>query len=699
MAQEAPVNGVSTTLASPGITSTSQTTAPLTSATGFTNAQYHCLITDGTHYELVEATGLSGTTLTIVRAVEPWNGAATAYTFAAGATITVIISVASVLGVIASQMPWTLCPAPTGVAATDTANITAAITAVASTGGVVQLRSGTYAVTSAGRTDAGVTYNTGPATWSDTHCVSGDVGSYVLGLGINGRAPQILTVTAGVSFTTDIPPQGTVSAASMLIVLLAFVLPEGVTVQGMGAATLTGGAGWGSSQIETTKILDSGTGITCLIRGAAVNQSAKFGLKDMAIWGSSNSTMMGLFVSNNSWFLKCDNVDFCYHGICGAALDDNMNSDDFRDCLFLGNGKVGATGYTGGVLTSYFQNISSAAVCFYNCFFDQNYGWGIAAGSGVGAYGVTLYDCQFNVTHASAATGSGASAWLASGSGWGDSQIVGGWSESAALYDLVTNNTVTVIGFHLYSPTAYAWQINNGPCNAIGCWFANHTTASITGTGGWNISWVGCNVGDPYFYSGGPSTQLQYQGVGSSAGMFCDKAITGSGGGVAPGNFTGTTANAIWQGSGAPSTSGGAVADVWWRTDTPTTPLQQLYIKTASAVWTPAVLGPLASVIESELTTTNATAVATYTPSVAMNVNVNIYFRVVTATTNVTVTATWTDVTGAQTLSLLTTVAEPVGSYSLVGFMVNSVASSAIAVNVTAGTANQVYASVLMTEA
>ena len=75
---ESPVNGVGTTLAS-SITNVA-TTVSLASATGFTNAQYHCLISDGTNYEIVLATALSGTTLTITRAVESYNGVPVSYT-------------------------------------------------------------------------------------------------------------------------------------------------------------------------------------------------------------------------------------------------------------------------------------------------------------------------------------------------------------------------------------------------------------------------------------------------------------------------------------------------------------------------------------------------------------------------------------------------------------------------------------------
>jgi streptogramin lyase len=93
MAYEIPQNGVSTTLAS-GILSGSSSCL-LTSNQGFTNTQYHCLITDATHYEVFEATALAGSTLSITRAVEAYNGVQSAYAFAAGATITIVTSVLS----------------------------------------------------------------------------------------------------------------------------------------------------------------------------------------------------------------------------------------------------------------------------------------------------------------------------------------------------------------------------------------------------------------------------------------------------------------------------------------------------------------------------------------------------------------------------------------------------------------------------
>lgn len=100
MGLEVPANGAQTTISS-SITS-SATTCALTTATAFLNGQYRCLITDGTNYEIVLATALSGSTLTIVRAAETWNGAATAYGFAGGSTITCVLTVQSAVNLTAS---------------------------------------------------------------------------------------------------------------------------------------------------------------------------------------------------------------------------------------------------------------------------------------------------------------------------------------------------------------------------------------------------------------------------------------------------------------------------------------------------------------------------------------------------------------------------------------------------------------------
>ena len=100
MGTEAPPgNGCATTLASDILYT--DATCDLVDVTAFSDAQYHCLITDGTNFEIVEATGLSGSTLSINRAAENWNGASTAYGFAAGSTITVVTSLQTVLNLIA----------------------------------------------------------------------------------------------------------------------------------------------------------------------------------------------------------------------------------------------------------------------------------------------------------------------------------------------------------------------------------------------------------------------------------------------------------------------------------------------------------------------------------------------------------------------------------------------------------------------
>lgn len=98
------------------------------------------------------------------------------------------------------------------------------------------------------------------------------------------------------------------------------------------------------------------------------------------------------------------------------------------------------------------------------------------------------------------------------------------------------------------------------------------------------------------------------------------------------------------------------------------------------------------------MSTTGETTIATKTPAAAGNVLIGIYFRVITATTNVTVNVTYTDATGAQTNTLLDAQASAVGSYSLPMLMINTTAAAAVAVKITAGTANQVYGSATIME-
>jgi hypothetical protein len=174
---------------------------------------------------------------------------------------------------------------PTGIASVDQPNIRSAVAA----GTVVQFQKGTYGASSSARNDAGVSYTGSGSnyTWTDTHITSGDVGSYVIGVGIEGRAPQILSVTPGTGFVTDAAPGGTITAASVYIVNPAFVLGDGVTVQGTGSSHGAGSAGGG------TIIDDSGTGVTCLLRGGnnVSDYVSRSKIKDLSIWGATSGVL------------------------------------------------------------------------------------------------------------------------------------------------------------------------------------------------------------------------------------------------------------------------------------------------------------------------------------------------------------------------------------------------------------------------
>lgn len=172
MAIEVPVNGVSGTVNSSGIATTSQTTFGLTSATGFTNAQYHILVMNGTTvgtsstFEIMLVTGLSGTTLTVVRNVESFAGTQTAYAFSAGATVLVVTSVQSVNNMILQQLlsgnyvpsfyignPTYATAGATGVGnatADQTAYTNAQAAAITAGGGIVLFGYGTYKISTWG---------------------------------------------------------------------------------------------------------------------------------------------------------------------------------------------------------------------------------------------------------------------------------------------------------------------------------------------------------------------------------------------------------------------------------------------------------------------------------------------------------------------------------------------------------------------
>ena len=401
---------------------------------------------------------------------------------------------------------------------TAKASVAAAIAALPSSGGIVQLGAGTFEVASSARTDAGVSYSAG--TWTDSHITADDVGSFVLGPNILARTPQILIVNPGVSFTTDVAPTGTVTSESMMIVSPGFVLEEGVQVKGMGSLANTN---FTSTVTSATRIADIGTGVTCLIRGGAY--AARYGLSQLSIRGSATTstgnTFCGVFVGNQAWWTTIDACDIALHGTAGLITDSNMNALDVRDTLFLGNGKTSATGPSGGVCTSYFTPTASAGANFYNCLFFVNAGCGICwytYGTGAGSYGINLHDCQFASTSATSwATYSGYSMVL-SGGGLGQANLDGCWSESAANGDIyVVTGPVVATSTTFYSATTTQGVVGSGGVlTTIGC-YSDKSSGDVFSNSG-TINWMGCqSAGAAWFASGPSSTQLA--GVGSSGGI------------------------------------------------------------------------------------------------------------------------------------------------------------------------------------
>lgn len=119
---------------------------------------------------------------------------------------------------------------------------------------------------------------------------------------------------------------------------------------------------------------------------------------------------------------------------------------------------------------------------------------------------------------------------------------------------------------------------------------------------------------------------------------------------------------------------------------------QELKLSKNTGAYERVYSGNRADASNTQVTTTSATSIVTLTPPATGNYEIRIYYRVVTASTTVTITVTWTDPSGAQTLTLVNAVNTAVGSYVLAPTFINATAA-AITVTATAGTANQLFVS------
>ena len=290
---ESPVNGVGTTLASACLST--DTTLSLTSATGFTNAQYHCLISDGTNYEIVLATALSSTTLTVTRAVEAYNGVTTAFAFASGSTINVVPTVASVVGLIEGQ-PY-LTATGVGNATSATRYVGGTVNAAPTSG---TFSAGDFIIDQTGTIWVCTTAGT-PGTWTTTisshlslRSASATVGRNEITLFSGSTASQTLTAPSNPidgSNWTVINKSSVAVTLSFTPSMIALGSSSGVTtfsvpVNGSFSFVNYNGSQWymvasnsATQLIGTLPVANGGTGVTTstgsgsvvLINGPTIN--------------------------------------------------------------------------------------------------------------------------------------------------------------------------------------------------------------------------------------------------------------------------------------------------------------------------------------------------------------------------------------------------------------------------------------------
>jgi hypothetical protein len=392
--------------------------------------------------------------------------------------------------------------------------------------GVIEIGGGTWNLPSTGRmVPLGVTAGTNVIT--DPTCTSADVGSYVLGEDLGGNI-VIQTVNPGVSFTINGTPGATLTSQA-IITKPGLVLPAGVKLRGRGA-----GLAWQYpppagvdavflyTKLAATVLQDNGSGITILIPSSGPDAEYplyRFGLEDLAVWGNANN-MFGVFNFDQAWWLEANNCDFAFHGIAGVALGENMNSAEFRNCIFAANGSPSATIptnhlpaaptlVTGGLIYGWGSTAASAAGNLHNCVFVNNWGYGFAYGSfqnvgAPGAAGFNFFGCQWNHTIGNAsprivgAIASGAGALLGA-----NDMVIGCYFEDSEGTNIVTDGPVLALGCTFAQGTNsidYVVTVYRSGLFMAGCVLGGNIAGVLTYDASPSFSWTGCEVTTGLFW-------------------------------------------------------------------------------------------------------------------------------------------------------------------------------------------------------
>jgi hypothetical protein len=411
--------------------------------------------------------------------------------------------------------------------ATAKATIAAAIAALPTNGGTVELGYGTFNVASTGRRGA-VTLTSGSADVADTNAAAGDVGAYVI-VGNTTDVAVITAVTPGTGFTMS-RPAATSGARTAIVTKPGLVLPAGVRLRGRGTSYEETNPVQTRSHPATTEIHDTGTGVTIMCEHLGLDQSAmSYQLTDLALTGNP-SNYFGL-AAMNIWFLQLSNLEISNHGVAGLLGSLNENSWSVRDVRFIKNGSTTSNYVTGGVLLNTPGPLPSAALLFENCFFTNNYGFGVVGASDfttpIGAFGAVFLSCQWNATRKSGRTDSGWGAYL--GADYADSAMIGCWFEGSSAGSLKVDDfgSLTAINCHFNGAVGDSGDNANGVqvlglamFIAIGCFFQHNTDASVSVASGATFSWQTCISQDVTFIKLAGATfalPVAAKGIGNTA--------------------------------------------------------------------------------------------------------------------------------------------------------------------------------------
>lgn len=349
-----------------------------------------------------------------------------------------------------------------------------------------------------------VYYGAGPASLADTATVyvttdgadTRDGTTWETAVATYAKAVSLLPVKNGVTVGIIQFGAGTFTVASGASPAINITATQYITLQGL---ALTQAYTSGVTPVYLTAISDTGTGDT--VHMAGTNAEAQYQqIKNIAF---TTTTAANAFVGTNIGTQSLVNVTADGYSVTGYTFNNDIGGP-LTGVIATRCGSSGSSSVTGGF---YFKTTPNYAVEMNGCAAVGCAGFGVYA---AGGQSMQMYDCVFQGTVSSAATGSGAGFYVGgSGNGLGPYTFYSGWFEGNQTYGFDTNQTLPIIEFYgcnflgVSTQVAGINQTSGGIVLVDGCNFQGNMGESILNPNQFQLTWRGCLAAETNFVNGG----------------------------------------------------------------------------------------------------------------------------------------------------------------------------------------------------